>query len=312
MAKIAIDAGHGLSTAGKRVTLKGYPDTREWTLNSRIAEKLTKLLQDFKCEVLRVDDPTGKKDIELSARCKTANDWGADVYISIHHNAGVGGKSGGGTVVFYYSTKAERKTQAQYLYDCLIDATGLKGNRAQTVINKGFYVIKNTKMPSFLIENGFMDSTTDVPIILTEAHADKTAQALLSFLKYQCKLVKDSALKTPQTPVASSTPAKKDDAKTTFIKGVQKACGARVDGIAGTETLSKTVTVSAKTNRKHACVKPLQTYLNTLGFDCGAVDGIAGTKFTTAVKAYQKANGCVVDGIITAGNKTWKKLLGLA
>lgn len=307
MAKIAIDAGHGLYTAGKRCMKKlDANETREWKLNSRIADKLTALLKPFKCEVLRVDDPTGKKDISLSARCKAANDWGADVYISIHHNAGVGGKSGGGTVVFYNSTKAERKTQAQYLYDCLIDATGLKGNRAQQVINKAFYVLRNTKMPSFLIENGFMDSSTDVPIILTEAHADKTAQALLSFLKYQCKLAKDS------TPTASSAPVKKDNAKTTFIKGVQKACGAKVDGIAGKETLSKTVTVSAKTNRKHAVVKPLQTYLNALGFNCGAVDGVAGSKFTNAVKAYQKANGCVVDGIITAGNKTWKKLLGLA
>ena len=311
MAKIAIDAGHGLNTAGKRCMKQlDANETREWKLNSRIADKLTALLKPFKCEVLRVDDTTGKKDIPLADRCKKANEWGADVYISIHHNAGIGGKSGGGTVVFYYSTKAERKTQAQYLYDCLISATGLKGNRAQTVINKGFYVIKNTKMPSFLFENGFMDSSTDVPIILTEAHADKTAQALLSFLKYQCKLVKDSS--TTSTPTTSSAPVKKDDAKTTFIKGVQKACGAKVDGKAGSETLSKTVTVSAKTNRKHAVVKPLQTYLNALGFDCGAVDGIAGTKFTAAVKAYQKANGCVVDGIITAGQKTWKKLLGLA
>lgn len=113
------------------------------------------------------------------------------------------------------------------------------------------------------------------------------------------------------TTATPSTPAKKGDAKTTFIKGVQKACGAKVDGIAGPETLSKTVTVAAKTNNKHAVVKPLQTYLNTLGFNCGAVDGIAGAKFTSAVKAYQKANGCVADGVITAGQKTWKKLLGL-
>lgn len=100
-------------------------------------------------------------------------------------------------------------------------------------------------------------------------------------------------------------------AKTTFIKGVQKSCGAKADGIAGSETLFKTVTVSAKKNNKHAVVKYLQTYLNYLGYDCGIVDGIAGTKFTAAVKKYQKTNGCVADGEITAKCKTWKILLGL-
>lgn len=97
----------------------------------------------------------------------------------------------------------------------------------------------------------------------------------------------------------------------TFIKGVQESCGAKVDGIAGKETLSKTVTVSASKNRKHAVVKHIQKYLNSLGYDCGTVDGVAGSKFTVAVKRYQDDNGCTSDGVITAKNKTWKKLLGL-
>ncbi len=96
-----------------------------------------------------------------------------------------------------------------------------------------------------------------------------------------------------------------------FIKEVQTAIGAKVDGIAGNETLSKTITVSKLKNNKHAVVKPLQKYFNSIGFDCGAVDGIAGRKFDTSVRAYQKANGCVVDGEITAKAATWKKLLKL-
>ena len=84
-----------------------------------------------------------------------------------------------------------------------------------------------------------------------------------------------------------------------------------MDGIAGPETLSKTITVSKSKNRKHAVVKPIQKYLNKIGYNCGIADGIAGAKFDAAVKAYQKANGCVADGEITARNKTWKKLLGL-
>ena len=99
---------------------------------------------------------------------------------------------------------------------------------------------------------------------------------------------------------------------TQFIKDVQTAIGAKVDGIAGNETLSKTITVSSTQNRRHAVVKPIQRYLNSKGFNCGSADGIAGTKFDEAVKTYQKANGCISDGVITAKANTWKKLLGLA
>lgn len=112
----------------------------------------------------------------------------------------------------------------------------------------------------------------------------------------------------PSTP---STATSSTYTKTQFIKDIQSAIGAKVDGIAGKETLSKTVTVSKTKNNRHAVVKPIQRYLNVLGFSCGAADGIAGVKFDSAIKAYQKANGCVADGEITARKNTWKHLLGM-
>ena len=97
--------------------------------------------------------------------------------------------------------------------------------------------------------------------------------------------------------------------KRTFIRDIQAATGAKTDGIAGPETLSKTVTISKNKNNRHAAVKPLQLYLNALGYSCGAPDGIAGVKFDAAVKAYQRDHSCVVDGEVTAGKRTWKSLL---
>ncbi len=95
----------------------------------------------------------------------------------------------------------------------------------------------------------------------------------------------------------------------TFVKEVQSAVGAKTDGIAGAETLSKTVTISRSKNSRHAAVKPIQKYFNSIGYDCGEADCIAGARFDAAVKAFQRANGCIVDGEITAGKTTWKKLL---
>ena len=179
---IALDAGHALCTAGKEVTLAGYPRTKEWFLNDRISDRVEELLADYDCKVIRVGDTTGKNDISLAERVKTANNMGADVYISVHHDSGVGGGCGGGTTVFYYSSSSAREKQARRLYEAIISYTRLAGNRANPIQKKGFYVIKKTRMPAFLIENGFMDSATDVPIILSPEHAEKTAQGILKFL----------------------------------------------------------------------------------------------------------------------------------
>ena len=98
----------------------------------------------------------------------------------------------------------------------------------------------------------------------------------------------------------------------TFIKEVQQACGAKVDGIAGPETLQKTVTLSAVKNRKHPAVAPVQRRLHALGYTVvGKADGITGPKFEAAIINFQEDNHCWVDGEITARNKTWRKLLGM-
>lgn len=180
---IALDAGHGMRTPGKRCMRKLDPDeTREWWLNARIMDMVEDGLAAYDCKVLRVDDRTGAQDIPLSARVSAANAAKADIYISMHHNAGLSGRPGGGTVVYYCSNNKERHRQAGDLYSAIVSRTRLEGNRSQRIIKNNFYVIKNTKMPAFLVENGFMDSPTDVPVILSEDHAVKTAQGVVAFL----------------------------------------------------------------------------------------------------------------------------------
>lgn len=96
-----------------------------------------------------------------------------------------------------------------------------------------------------------------------------------------------------------------------FIKDIQSATGSKVDGIAGPETIRNTPTLCTSRNKRHKAVKPLQRYLNTIGYNCGDVDGVFGPKTRAAVKRYQTDHGCVVDGIISARKKTWKRLLGM-
>ncbi len=202
---IAIDAGHGMKTAGKRCLKSIDPaETREWWLNDRIAVQVQELLTAYDCTVIRVDDTTGVKDIPLATRVKTANSAKADMYISIHHNAGINGGTGGGTVVYYCSSKDERRVQAMHLYDSVTARTGLFGNRSSKVIKYGWYVVKHTTMPAFLIENGFMDSRTDVPIVLSATHATRTAQGIVDFLAAALSLKNASQAGTSSAVTSTS------------------------------------------------------------------------------------------------------------
>jgi peptidoglycan hydrolase-like protein with peptidoglycan-binding domain len=61
---------------------------------------------------------------------------------------------------------------------------------------------------------------------------------------------------------------------------------------------------SLRSGSKGDKVKELQTNLNKLGYNCGAVDGNFGAKTLAAVKEFQKDQKLVVDGIVGAGTQT--------
>ena len=177
MAKIAIDAGHGLKTIGKRCKKSlDSKETREWVLNDRVSVALASYLERAGHTTKRVDDTDGSTDISLANRVTVANRWGADFYISIHHNAGINGGSGGGTIVYTCKNCSSKSLQAQEaIYRHAIARGDLKGNRADGKPSYDYYVVKNTKMPACLIECGFMDSSTDIKYILDPAWSKEIA-----------------------------------------------------------------------------------------------------------------------------------------
>ena len=189
----------------------------------------------------------------------------------------------------------------------MTDKTGILLLSHGSRLDDGEEVIKAYKemyaeeFPDMPVEYGFMDSTVDAPIILSEEYAKDVAYATMDAVAQVRKL------KKRETPEVYGYPLEQ------FIRDVQKACGAKVDGIAGPETVSKTVTVSELKNSTHPVVVPLQKRLDALGYtQVGEADGVAGVLFTSAVVAFQEDHKCWVDGEITAGHKTWKTLLGMA
>lgn len=295
MFKIAYCAGHYRQTPGKRIPEALDPaQTREWILNDRVARYFAQAAAEYpQVVLLRTDDPTGNTFVDIPERTGKANRWEADLYLDIHHNAGIDGGTGGGVVAFCYPGSKDGRSFRNAIYKAVIAAGGLKGNRAQPLQEARFASLFQTRMPAVLMEYGFMDSKTDAPVILTEAYAKLVAYATMEGIAQAAGLKKE------------------ENRQTQFVRTVQELIGARVDGIPGPETLGKTVTLSAQKNDEHSLVKPVQQYLYDLGYrQVGTADGIAGPKFTAAVTAFQKDNGCIPDGEITAGEKTWKKLMG--
>jgi N-acetylmuramoyl-L-alanine amidase len=202
MFKIALDAGHGYNTPGKRCLKSIDPlETREWWLNDRICDKVEEKLKAYDgYSLLRVDDTTGKTDVTLAERVRKANNYNANIYLSVHHNAGVCGGKGGGIISIAYTTaSAKSKGYQKLIYDDLIKHTGLKGNRSTPLPLQNLYVCRETSMPAVLVECGFMDSTTDVPIILKESYAENCANALVE------SLVEIGGLKKKELPTEATS-----------------------------------------------------------------------------------------------------------
>ena len=212
--KIAIDAGHGLYTAGKRCAKQfDINETREWQLNSRIATKVCTKLNASGIETIRLDDVTGQTDIPLNTTTKNANNLNVDLVVSIHHNAG----GGTGTETYVYNNtclNGETGKIAKAINDKVVEKTGMK-NRGVKLGD--FAIIRDTKMKACLIECGFMDNANDTPIILTEEFAEKVAtgivEAICNYYNISMNNVNEPVQPTPQTTPTPAQPTGKIDVK---------------------------------------------------------------------------------------------------
>lgn len=159
--KIAVDAGHGYNTPGKR----SPNGEREWSFNNKVVLALIERLNQYGCfDVLRTDDPTGKTDVPLADRVTKANRFNADVFVSAHQNANAGVYgSHGGTETYHYGPSTNGKRLANCVQPRLVSALGLRNRGVKA--SDSLYVLKgfrNVKTVAILTEGAFMDSYTDI------------------------------------------------------------------------------------------------------------------------------------------------------
>ena len=153
---ICIDAGHGGTDVGASNKQRYEKDD---TL--KVAKLVKQCLedQDIKVVMTRNNDAT----LFLQDRCKIANKRKADLFISIHRNSA---ETGNGIEI--WTNSKEEKEDVDLATNILnnLDRTEIHYNRGikhGTIKgeNTDYYVLNNTKMPSCLIELGFISDDQD-------------------------------------------------------------------------------------------------------------------------------------------------------
>ena len=164
--KVALDAGHGVHTAGKRT-----PDgEREWSFNNVVVTAMEAEFKQYEgVETKRLDDPTGQRDVPLIERTNTANSWGADILIDYHHNANSGkwGTHTGTETYMYNGTIYDETIKlAEVVHNSIVEVYKLR-NRG--IKRANFHMLREANMPAALAEGGYMDSTIDIKVMRNNA-----------------------------------------------------------------------------------------------------------------------------------------------
>lgn len=196
MAKIVIDPGHGGHDSGAA----GF-GLQEKSINLDIALEIRRLLANFADITLT---RTSDVYVSLSDRSALANRIGADLFISIHVNAGKG--TGFESYVFNNAPAStvnlvqpiHKKVAAFYKDSGFTDRGQKKAN---------FAVLRQTLMPATLLENLFIDTQKDADKLKDPAFRKEIAGAIADGVKTTLKLDNNITQPTPQPtpqPVSES------------------------------------------------------------------------------------------------------------
>lgn len=263
---VAIDAGHGMCTPGKRsvklssdlyvngvlVRKKGeIIKENEW--NRAISEYLAKALTRCRIGYMYTADMTGKTDVPLATRSYRANKAGADILISNHYNAAGTAtvwqtKVKGLLVLRTKNCSSKSITLGKLAVKHLAADIDYEYNYGlmRDVDMSGFTlaILRQTNMPAILIEYGFMDYEKEAKLMLNPSHQEKCAEAV-------CKAICEYF---GVTYIKNNNKEDKKESKTLYVKikediNIRSAANFDDSSIIGKVTKGEVYTVIEKIKR---------------------------------------------------------------
>ena len=176
---IIIDAGHGLPDEGA----VGFKSLTEEKINLQIAIKLQKLLESSGSVVrLTRSDENGiyntdaktirnKKVSDIKNRVNLINNMNNQILVSIHLNKFSDSKYRGWQV-FYKENNVESELLANKIQQSINKNINISNKRTTKPI-RNIYIIDKSKIPSVIVECGFISNKEEATLLQKEDYQDK-------------------------------------------------------------------------------------------------------------------------------------------
>lgn len=158
--KIAVRGGHNFLATGSSALIDEVVEDR------KVKDSVIKYLKQLGHEVLDVTPGNMNSDNDLVYGVSKANNWNADLFVSIHFNKAYNSYNGAiGTETWVYS-KTDNITADEIIAQRITDALvglGFK-DRGVVRVSEYLYELRATKMASIIVEVCFVEATEDVAL----------------------------------------------------------------------------------------------------------------------------------------------------
>ncbi|MGG0657100.1 N-acetylmuramoyl-L-alanine amidase CwlD [Rummeliibacillus pycnus] len=188
--KIVVDAGHGGIDGGASTT-----ELVEKNVTLAIAQKVEKLLKNKGATVVMTrtqdDDVIAehqpntefqtlreRKREDIFLRAKLIDEAKPDLFISIHANAIPESKWRGAQVFYHKDGHPAGELLAKSIQEAIREQ--LKNTNREALAIKQVYLLKKVKMPSVLVETGFLSNPEEAELLSSPDYQQKMAEAIVA------------------------------------------------------------------------------------------------------------------------------------
>ena len=168
---IVLDAGHGGSDEGARVR-----QLQEKSITLLTALYAKKQLEQMGYRVLL----TRSKDIYVSLpkRVSLANKTESTIFVSIHFNSAKNALAEG-IEIFFFQEKSSRTSASKQLAQFVLQGVvGQTDSFSRGVKSGNFYVIRETQMPSIIVEAGFMTNNSEWSCLRKKSYLERISKGI--------------------------------------------------------------------------------------------------------------------------------------
>ena len=182
---VIIDAGHGAPDYGA----ESKNGVSEANINLTISLKLKEKLESNNFSVILtreneegIFDSNSKtikamKNSDLKNRVKIGNNSNADIFVSIHLNK-IAQEKYWGWQTFFKNSSEESKRLAECIQKAINEVITDRQNKRAALSISNKYLTDNIKIPTTIVECGFLSNNEEEKLLQTEEYQDKLVEGI--------------------------------------------------------------------------------------------------------------------------------------